>query len=265
MKNILHRILATFMFFTRLPLWKIADVPADHFKKVVPMWPLVGWLTGGVMAAVYVCVSSFLPSVIAIILALVARVMLTGALHEDGFADFCDGFGGGTTRERTLEIMKDSHIGTYGVLGLILYYILFIATLHSAAPLFAPGIRPFAMGAMLMCGDTFCKWASSTIIYTLPYARKEEEAKNKLVYASVTWWEKIISLILGILPLILLGYKALVFLPAVLVALCTCLILFHTMKKRIQGYTGDCCGATFIITELTFHLTTLITLTLISI
>lgn len=265
MKQVQYRILATFMFFTRLPLWKIANVPAEHFKKVVPLWPLVGWLTGGVMAVTYALASMFLPSVIAIILALVARVLLTGALHEDGFADFCDGFGGGTTRERTLEIMKDSHIGTYGVLGLILYYMLIIATIHSAAPLFAPGIRPLAVGTMLLCGDTFCKWASSTIIYTLPYARKEEEAKNKLVYASVTFAEKVISIILGTLPIILLGEKGLVFLPSMVVSLITCLILFRTMQKRIQGYTGDCCGATFIICELVFYLTTLITLNTISI
>lgn len=263
MKQILYRILATYMFFTRLPLWKIANVPADHFKKVVPLWPMVGWMTGGVMACVYILASYCLPSLIAIILALVARVLLTGALHEDGFADFCDGFGGGTTRQRTLEIMKDSHIGTYGVLGLILYYLLIIATLHSAAPLFAPGIRSYAMGASLMCGDTFCKWASSTIIYRLPYARKEEEAKNKLVYASVTWWEKGISAIIGILPICLLLDKGMIFIPSALVAIITCLILFHTMKKRIQGYTGDCCGATFIITELVFHFTTLLTITFI--
>ncbi|MBQ0023263.1 MAG: adenosylcobinamide-GDP ribazoletransferase [Prevotellaceae bacterium] len=265
MKQIFYRTLATFMFFTRLPLWKIANVPAEHFKKVVPLWPLVGWLTGGIMACVYIIASMILPSFIAIILALVARVLLTGALHEDGFADFCDGFGGGTTRERTLEIMKDSHIGTYGVLGLILYFTLIIATLHTAAPLFAPGIRPIAMGALLMCGDTFCKWTSSTIIYTLPYARKAEEAKNKLVYASVTFAEKAISIILGTLPIILLREKALVFLPSMVASVITCLILFLTMKKRIQGYTGDCCGATFIISELVFHFTALITLSLISI
>lgn len=265
MKHIIYRILATLMFFTRLPLWKIANVPAEHFKKVVPLWPMVGWLTGGVMACVYVVASCFLPSVIAIILALLARVLLTGALHEDGFADFCDGFGGGTSRQRTLEIMKDSHIGTYGVLGLIFYFMLIIAILHSATPLFAPGIRPFAMGALLMCGDTFCKWASSTIIYTLPYARKEEEAKNKLVYASVCWWEKVLSIIIGTLPLVALGYRALVFLPAAVVALITCLILFRKMHTRLQGYTGDCCGATFIISEAMFYFTTLLTLKLISI
>lgn len=266
MMRIAYRILATFMFFTRLPLWKIANVPAEHFKKVVPLWPMVGWMTGGVMALTYALTSMFLPSIIAIILALVARVLLTGALHEDGFADFCDGFGGGNTRERTLEIMKDSHIGTYGVLGLILYYLLLLATLHSIAPLFAPGVRTLSMGCVFICGDTLCKWASSTIIYSLPYARKEEEAKNKLIYASVSWKEKIASFILGILPMAMMFVLGMVVAPLVILAtLFTCLILFRTMRKRIQGYTGDCCGATFIISELVFYLTTLISLNFISI
>ena len=61
----------------------------------------------------------------AILLAIIARLLLTGALHEDGLADFFDGMGGGTSRERILQIMKDSHIGTYGVLGLIMYFLFF--------------------------------------------------------------------------------------------------------------------------------------------
>lgn len=264
MKHIIYRILATLMFFTRLPLWKIANVPADHFKKVVPMWPMVGWLTGGLMAVVYVCTAFFWHSTLPIILALLTRVLLTGALHEDGFADFCDGFGGGTTKERTLEIMKDSHIGTYGVLGLILYYITIIATIDSISKFFYDDF--FFTGALLLCGDTFCKWTSSTIIYTLPYARKEEEAKSKLVYSSVSWWEKAISILLGVLPIIVIAnYSILiVVVPSAIASFITCCILFRKMKKRIQGYTGDCCGATFIISEAVFYIVSLLTITIFS-
>ena len=103
---------------TRLPFWKIKEVPAECFKHVVPYWPLVGWLTGGVMAAVLWLAGQIMPMSLAWILALIARLLVTGCLHEDGLADFLDGFGGGTTRERTLAIMKDSHIGSYGVIGL---------------------------------------------------------------------------------------------------------------------------------------------------
>ena len=123
MKAILYRVLAAFGFFTRLPFWRIAQVPKEYYERVVPLWPLAGWLTGGVMALVFWLCSYVLPLNLCLIAALVSRLLLTGALHEDGFADFCDGFGGGTSRERILLIMKDSHIGTYGVLGLILYYL----------------------------------------------------------------------------------------------------------------------------------------------
>ena len=113
------RLWASLMFFTRLPFWRIRQVDAECFKHVVDYWPFVGWLTGGTAALVFWLVSGILPVTTAALAAIGTRLWLTGALHEDGLADFCDGFGGGTTRERTLAIMKDSHIGTYGVLGLV--------------------------------------------------------------------------------------------------------------------------------------------------
>ena len=114
-------LLASLMFFTRLPWWRLRTVPKEAFEHVVDYWPLVGWLTGGTMALTFaVAISAGISPAVAALLAIAARMLLTGALHEDGLADFCDGFGGGTTRERTLAIMKDSHIGTYGVLGLLI-------------------------------------------------------------------------------------------------------------------------------------------------
>ncbi|MEE1233708.1 MAG: adenosylcobinamide-GDP ribazoletransferase, partial [Phocaeicola sp.] len=102
------RLLAALIFFTRLPLWRWVEVPAGYYKRVVECWPFIGWLTGGGMALVLYGASSVFPVYVAVLLAILARIMLTGALHEDGFADFCDGFGGGTSRERILAIMKDS-------------------------------------------------------------------------------------------------------------------------------------------------------------
>ena len=98
-------ILAAFIFFTRLPFWKIKEVPAECFKHVVPYWSLTGWLTGGIMAGTLWITGQILPISIAWITAIIVRLLVTGCLHEDGLADFLDGFGGGTTRERTLAIM----------------------------------------------------------------------------------------------------------------------------------------------------------------
>ena len=124
--------LAALIFFTRLPWWRLRAVPKEAFEHVVDYWPFIGWLTGGVMAAVFYLASYLgLSTLMAALLTIVSRLLLTGALHEDGLADFCDGFGGGTTRERTLSIMKDSHIGTYGVIGLLFYFGLFLAGLLS--------------------------------------------------------------------------------------------------------------------------------------
>ena len=102
------RILAAFIFFTRLPFWRLAEVPSEYFKNVVSRWALVGWLTAGLSVIVLYTASLILPASVAVLLAIVTRLLITGCLHEDGLADFFDGFGGGTSRERILSIMKDS-------------------------------------------------------------------------------------------------------------------------------------------------------------
>lgn len=250
----MYRLLASLIFFTRLPFWRIADVPKKYYEQVVPLWPVAGWLTGGIMALTFWLAQMIMPLSLAVIAALISRILITGALHEDGFADFFDGFGGGTTRERTLEIMKDSHIGTYGVLALIIYYLVMYNAILALQTTYQNPL-------IFIMVDSFCKFLASTIIYFLPYARKSEEAKNKLIYAKVPLYEKLASLAAGILPIILFCPNDL-FLPllaGIAGAAITCALLFLKMKSQIKGYTGDCCGATFILAEvvcyviMTFH------------
>lgn len=135
----MHNLLAALMFFTRLPFWRICSVPSECFRHVVSYWSLCGWLTGGVMALAFWLFSLWFPLSVAVLLALCTRLFLTGALHEDGLADFFDGFGGGRDREGILRIMKDSYIGSYGVLGLILYYLLSFSLLVSLPVPVIPG------------------------------------------------------------------------------------------------------------------------------
>ena len=201
------------------------------------------------MALVFWLAQMIMPMSLAVIAALLSRILITGALHEDGFADFFDGFGGGTTRERTLEIMKDSHIGTYGVLALIIYYlVMYNAILALQTTCHNPLI--------FIMVDSICKFLASTIIYFLPYARKEEEAKNKLIYTSVPLPEKLASFAAGILPIVLFCPNDF-FLPLLMGiagAAITCALLFLKMNAKIKGYTGDCCGATFILAEVVCYL-----------
>ena len=241
------RLLAALTFFTRLPFWRIREIPAEQFKRVVPLWPLVGWLTGGVTAGVLLLCVQVMPLTLAWILALMARLLLTGALHEDGLADFFDGFGGGNTRERTLAIMKDSHIGTYGVIGLIVYYALMLqlpAVLSSNALVFA-----------VLCGDAWSKCCAAQLINLLPYARTEETAKNKTVYQRMTLPEFLLCLFSGLFPaLLVVSWLPTASLWLLLPPPLILLLMAGLMKRRIQGYTGDCCGATFLLCELAFFL-----------
>lgn len=229
----MKHLIAALSFFTRIPFWRLTSLEARHYENIVPVWPAVGLLTGGVMAAVFCLASLALPVSAAAVLAIVGRVLLTGGLHEDGFADFCDGFGGNSTgvaeedRERTLRIMKDSFIGTYGVLGLIFYALLLFTLLSSLV-----AVLPLWAVAMSIVGiDVLSKLMASMIVFFLPYARDAKTAKNKLVYNKGT--RPYLAMLLSIVTL----NAPLLFL------------LFRWMKRRIGGYTGDCCGATFVIME----------------
>ena len=248
------RLLAALTFFTRLPFWRIRQIPAGAFKRVVPFWPLTGWLTGITMALVLWLASQVMPLTLAWILAIVARLLLTGCLHEDGLADFIDGFGGGNSRERRLTIMKDSHIGTYGVIGLIVYFALMLQ-LPSV-------ISRDTLCILVLCGDCWAKCCAAQLINLLPYARTEEEAKNKTVYERMNWWEALICVAAGLAPayvmIFVLHWLPMSFCWLMLAPVAVMFLLALLMKRKIQGYTGDCCGATFLLCELSLYLATLI-------
>jgi adenosylcobinamide-GDP ribazoletransferase len=240
------RIWAAFIFFTRLPFWRVYQPKKEAYQTVVEHWPLVGWLTGGAMAAALYGGSLVFTYEIAILLAILLRLLLTGALHEDGLADFLDGFGGGgNDRQRILDIMKDSHIGTYGVIGLILYFALLFFTLHSMMPVDA---------ALTVCvADPFAKMLSAQLIQMMPYARTEQTAKSHTVYRKFSVFAGISLAVQGLLPMTLyiyymsgrIDWHAIIFLPALAMY-----FLYLLVWRRLRGYTGDCCGAIFLITEL---------------
>lgn len=239
-----NRILAAFVFFTRLPFWRLREVPADCFKRVVEFWPLVGWLTGGLTAAVLYGAMQLFPGQVAVLLALAFRTLITGALHEDGLGDFFDGFGGGRNREQTLAIMKDSRTGSYGLIGLVFYYLLLTSLLSSM------GYEAAVLA--VLTGDTLAKSISAQLINLLPYARKEEESKARVVYDRMSGTTFLFSLIVGFLPagILLPPHLWLAALSPVVVFG----LLVWLMKRRIGGYTGDCCGATFLLCELAYYL-----------
>ena len=243
------RIWAALIFFTRLPFWRLHQPPKACYETVVEHWPLVGWLTGGVMAATLYGASMVLPYQVAVLVAIVMRLLLTGALHEDGLADFLDGFGGGgNNRQRILDIMKDSHIGTYGVIGLILYLLLLFFCLSSMSPEMAV--------LAILAADPYAKMLTAQLVSMMPYARQEEEAKAKVIYRKINLASGISLAVQGLLPIGLfiwyvgVAWETLIFIPALVMY-----FLYLLIWRRLHGYTGDCCGAVCLMVELSVYLT----------
>ncbi len=267
LQNTFDNLLASLMFFTRLPWWKLRRVDSECFKHTVDYWPFAGWVTGGTMALTFALSIQFISVPYAILLAIIARLLVTGALHEDGFADFFDGMGGGTSRERILEIMKDSHIGTYGVLSLILYFLFLYNAMQELPVMYLQKSmqggfhNPILQTAtMILTADIWAKSCASLLILYLPYARREEESKAHVVYTPMQVGWHALRILLALLPVLALWIymgtmpNPLVFVaPIIVVGL---LILY--LHKRIQGYTGDCCGATFLLCEASMYLCLLI-------
>ncbi len=234
-----YSLLAAVQMFTRLPLWRIVKIDKIYFTKVLQYWPFVGYLTSGITILTLWCFSGIIPVLPACILAIIARLFFTGALHEDGLSDFFDGFGGGTTKERILAIMKDSHTGAYGVIGLILYFSLYTSFLYS--------IPVTDLLPCILTVDVFSKFSTAILINSLTYVRKEEDSKVKLLYQKISPGAFVLTGILVLSPLIFI--QKIRFLPLIIPMIATAFFLRHYLKSRIGGYTGDCCGASMLIIE----------------
>ena len=200
------------------------------------------------MAATLYFGSWYLPYMVAVLLAIVVRLLITGALHEDGLADFLDGFGGGgNSRERILAIMKDSHIGTYGVIGLIFYELLLAAALMSMQPQFA--------ALTILAVDPYSKMVTAQLVMMMPYARREDEAKNRTVYRKMSLPAGISLAIQGLLPMVAyiwytgMRWDLILFMPALVMY-----FLYLLIWRKLRGYTGDCCGAVCLLVELAVYL-----------
>ena len=247
------KICAAFIFLTRLPLWRLHQPSKDAYTHIVEFWPITGWLTAGISAAMLYFITPY-NVIIAVLAAIAARLLLTGALHEDGLADFFDGFGGGNSKERILAIMKDSHIGTYGVLGIIFYILTLGTSLFSLAS-FSPKITAL----IILMADPFAKLLASQTIMLMPYARKEEDSKAHNIYCKFSLGSYLFLLLQGLLPIGLFIWLAkpttLQILLLIAVPVILCALLNTYIYKKIKGYTGDCNGAIFLLCELSAYLT----------
>lgn len=232
-------------YFTRLPMPTLSNVTAEELALSGRFLPLAGWLVGGWAALVLYIGLQVLPAGPAIVLSMLSSILLTGALHEDGLADTADGLGGGWSKEQALTIMKDSRIGSYGAIALVLALLLKFSLLSA--------ITPSALPLVIIAAHAISRLAALMVMATQRYVR--EEGKAQALANPPTLAGIVTALVLGLLPMCLLPAQAwLALVPVVLVWLWFSLKL----KRRLGGYTGDCLGAMQQLTELAFYIGILI-------
>ena len=177
MKKEIQIFLSAFSFYTRFPVYKWIEHDDAHLHLSTKYLPVVGWVVGGLSGSVFILTDFILSDFIAVVLSLIASVLITGAFHEDGLADTCDGFGGGWTKEKILHIMKDSRVGAYGVIALILLFGLKVSVLLEAYAQF----NWVQIVLVTIAGHTVSRFVASTFLFTHTYARVGDDSKVSLV------------------------------------------------------------------------------------
>lgn len=236
------------MFYSRIPVPIKVEFSNEVLNKSTRYFTLVGIIIGGIAALIFWAGSRFLPLSLAVALSMVGTIFITGAFHEDGFADFCDGFGGGYSREKILEIMKDSRIGTYGSIGLILMLLVKFLCLTN--------IRIVNLPLVLVAAHAFSRVLPVGLIYTSQYVREDLSSKVKPIGHRDSVFALLIAVFFGAVFLFFLPFKG------VLVVLGFSVLLFSFFKwyieRKLGGYTGDVLGALQQLTELGFYLCVLL-------
>lgn len=238
-------------FFTRLPVPKSMQYSADLLNQANRYFSLVGVLLGLILTLAYLCFNFFLPSNISILLMMSFSLLLTGAFHEDGLADMADGMGGGFTREKKLAIMKDSRIGTYGSVTLIM------ALLTKYALLVELSIKDgYFFFVAIIVAESLSRAVAGSLISSLPYVTDNESSKSKPLAQKQSPLEFFVLVVIGVLPLCYFSLGTFVLLILLLV---TFRWLFRRwLLKRLSGFTGDCLGAAQQISQLLIYLALLL-------
>jgi adenosylcobinamide-GDP ribazoletransferase len=254
MKEELRIFFTALMFYTRIPCPKNIDHSPEYINKATRYFPLIGWIVGLISFLIFFISTFLFDTSIAVLLSLMAGILVTGAFHEDGLADVFDAFGGGWTKEKILEIMKDSRIGTYGVIALIFSFAIKYISINEL--LLKIGSTNFLVIALFFtCYHSLARLTAINIVFTSQYSREDETSKAKPIAKTHSYKEIIGAYFFGLLPLVFVCFWNLNY----CVLLLPLFLLYYFSKryfnKWIEGYTGDCLGAVEQLAECIIILT----------
>jgi adenosylcobinamide-GDP ribazoletransferase len=254
-----HYLLAV-QYFTRIPVrgelagW-VGFTP-EMLRASAVHFPGIGWLVGMAACVSFAVVSLGLPDapmtpLAAAVACTIATVLLTGAFHEDGLADLADGLGGSADRERALEIMKDSRLGSFGALALVLAIAAKVSLLAVLA-----SRSPGAVLAALLAAHTVSRFWPLVVIHTLPHIGDSAGSKSKPLADSIGRRALLLAAAWCIVPVALMAlvHGVAFMLGALLLSGIAMLLVRHWLTRRLQGFTGDGLGATQQVCEVAFYL-----------
>ncbi|MCT4644072.1 MAG: adenosylcobinamide-GDP ribazoletransferase [Carboxylicivirga sp.] len=246
-KQQINLLLTAFGFFTRIPVpFKIA-FSQENLNKCNRYLPVVGLVVGSISGLVFYLTALLLPHSVAVILSMISSVLLTGAFHEDGFADVCDAFGGGWTKEKILTIMKDSRVGAYGAVGILLLLMLKFTSLNE--------IPADLWIKTIICGHVISRTMAVWTMHSLSYVREDESSKSKPITKALQLKDLLIAM--GIALPCLLLFQDVLFYIVLIPAFIAKYFLERYFKKWIGGYTGDCLGSIQQVSEVVIYLSIL--------
>ena len=240
-------LLLALSFFTRIPVNFSAEITPAQLNKASRYFAVIGLLIGFICSLVYMGSVEYLPKSIAVLIAMAASLLVTGAFHEDGWADVWDGFGGGWSIEQKLNIMKDSRLGTYGAAALFIILLLkFQSLMALASPVFA-----------LILANTLSRVVATSLIYDMPYVALDATSKVKPLAQHLSNKSLVILLVTGILVSLWFLSLGECFLLFVILFIFRALLAFW-FTRQLGGYTGDCLGAAQQSSEIVIYLSLLL-------
>ena len=239
------------MFFTRIPCPKWIGHSTEMLNLASMYFPLVGIIVGGFNALLFYFLTFILPTPLSLLISIIATILLTGAFHEDGFSDFCDGFGGGWTKEKILEIMKDSRVGVFGVIGIVSMLGTKYATLLSI-------VDNLLIIYILIVGHSISRLFSNSFMLSCEYVQADQLSKAKPLATKLSKGRFFFSILFGLSPILLFNSYSILLIIIPLIPLK--LYFRKYLIKWIGGYTGDCLGAMQQISEVVIYISFLIIL-----
>ena len=251
--------LTAVMFMTRIRVPASIDHRPEYLQKSPRYFPLIGWIVGGLSVLTFLAFNKFFSENIALLASIIAGILTTGAFHEDGFADVCDGFGGGWTKEKILLIMKDSRLGTFGVIGLVSMLAAKFMLLKDL-PKFTPVSLADAGHPLLnyrifigivLTAHSLSRLMGVSMLQQYNYVTPDDSSKSKPVTTErLPLPSLLVAAFFGLAPMVLLPLPFLFALIPVVIARFWLGAYFH---KWIGGYTGDCLGSIQQVTEIVFY------------